>query len=64
MFTVVISPCMFAVTESGMAPKDPRIELSMVENVPEPISSPSGAPETTIHTQNSLGCSVVRKGYR
>ena len=44
MFTMAISPCMFTVTESDRAPEDPRIELSMAENVLKPVPSPSGAP--------------------
>ena len=40
MFTMLTSLYMFAVPDLSMAPKDPRIELSMVENVLKPVSNP------------------------
>ena len=40
MLTMTISPYMFAIIESSRAPTDPKIELSMLQNVPKLVSNP------------------------
>ena len=40
MLTMLISPSVFTVNKSSIAPKDPRIELSMVQNVLQLVSTP------------------------
>ena len=37
---MLISHYRFTVTESSMAPEDPRIELSMAENLLKPVPTP------------------------